>query len=392
MKIKEKGINSSRMPVYRDAGFELYDASTAAEAFSEESRHERDPGFYIYSRYRNPTVVAAENAIMELEEASWALLTQSGMAAVDVAVSVFQNGSSGRPWLFFNEIYGGTISFIDNVLKKRRGVDVRNFFPDDEKYDLSVFENLVAEVRPEFVYLEVVSNPMLIVTDARRVIETARKYGSRVIIDNTFATPQLWKPLEYGADIVIHSVTKYLSGHGNITGGVICGNDPELLKAALEYRKYTGHMMSPDDAYRLSTQIKTFGLRFRRQCENASRLALLLERNELTDRVWYPGLASHITHNEALALFGDRGFGGMITFSFKGSDRQEKQKRRDDFICRVSDRIKLIPSLGDPSTILLPVEPVWGEKYPEPGMIRLSVGFEDYGELERTVLKGLDIS
>ncbi len=392
MKIKRKEINSSRMPVYRDAGFELYDASTAAEAFRDESKNERDPGFYIYSRYRNPTVVAAEDSIMELEEASWALLTQSGMAAVDVAVSVFQNGLSGRPWLFFNEIYGGTISFIDNVLKKRRGVDVRNFFPDNEKFNLSHFEKLIDELRPEFVYLELISNPMLIVTDAQRVIETARKYGSRVIIDNTFATPLLWKPLEYGADLVIHSVTKYLSGHGNITGGVICGNDPELLKAALEYRKYTGHMMSPDDAYRLSTQVKTFGLRFRQQCENASRLALLLEKNDLTERVWYPGLASHVTHSEAVSLFGDKGFGGMITFGLNGSDRQEKQRRRDDFIMGVSERIKLIPSLGDPSTILLPVEPVWGEKYPEPGMIRLSVGFEDYGKLERTVLKGLDIS
>jgi cystathionine beta-lyase/cystathionine gamma-synthase len=122
MKMKGKEINSSRMPVYRDAGFELFDASTAAKAFSDEASHERDPRLYIYSRYRNPTVVAAENGIMELEEASWALLTQSGMSAVDVAVSIFQNGATGRPWLFFNEIYGGTISFIDNVLRKRRGM------------------------------------------------------------------------------------------------------------------------------------------------------------------------------------------------------------------------------------------------------------------------------
>jgi len=377
------------MPVYRDAGFELYDASTAAQAFSDETRNERDPGLYIYSRYRNPTVVEAENGIMELENASWALLTQSGMAAVDIAVSVFQYGIQGRPWLFFNEIYGGTISFIENVLKKRRGLDVRNFFPGNEKYDLSDFENLISELRPEFVYLEVISNPMLIVTDALKVIETAHRFGSKVIIDNTFATPRLWKPLEYGADLVIHSVTKYLSGHGNITGGVICGNDPALLKAALEYRKYTGHMMSPDDAYRLSTQIRTFGLRFGQQCANASRLAELLETNENIGKVWYPGLSSHATHREALSLFGDRGFGGMITFDFNGSDRSEKLARRDNFILSVSDRIKLIPSLGDPSTILLPVEAVWGDKYPEPGMIRLSVGFEDYQDLEKTILKGL---
>src|SRR5664279_1346077 len=123
--MKKKEVNSSRMPVYRDAGFELFDSKTTADAFRKETENIRVPEMYIYSRYRNPTVVSAEEEIMKLEGCDWALLTQSGMSAVDTALSVFQYGKATRPWLFFSEIYGGTISLIESVLKSRRGLDIR---------------------------------------------------------------------------------------------------------------------------------------------------------------------------------------------------------------------------------------------------------------------------
>ena len=148
-------------------------------------------------------------------------------------------------------------------------------------------------------------------------------------------------------------------------------------------------MMSPDDAYRLQTQIQSFELRFSRQCENAFRLAEYLKNISAIKEVWYPGLKSHNTHKVASKLFRGKGFGGMITFNFDGKDRDEKRNRRDKFISLVSDKIKLIPTLGDPHTILMPVEAVWGTKYPEPGMIRLSVGFEEYTELELTISSAL---
>lgn len=375
--MKRKEVNSARVPVFRDSGFELYDAQTTADAFRSETLNERDPDIYIYSRYRNPTVVAAEEEVMNLEGCKWALLTQSGMSAVDLAVSIFQRGSATKPWLFFSEIYGGTISFTESVLKKRRGIETVTFTPENEKYSIIDFEKLIKKVKPEFVYIEAIANPMLIVPDAEAIIDIAKKYGSRIIVDNTFATPQLWKPLETGADLVLHSVTKYFSGHGNISAGVLCGNDENLMKEAVEYRKFTGHMLSPDDAYRLSTQIKSFGLRFSRQCENASHIADLLCNNGKIGKVWYPGLKDHPTHNEAVKLFMGRGFGGMVTFEFAGSNDEQRKKRRDQFIKGVSSRIKLIPTLGDPHTILMPVEAVWGHKYPRPGMIRLSAGFEE---------------
>jgi cystathionine beta-lyase/cystathionine gamma-synthase len=389
--MKNKNVNSIRVPIYRDTGFELTDAGTTSKAFADETKNEHEPDLYIYSRYRNPTVVAAEKEIMRFEGSKWALLTESGMSAIDVAFSIFQNSRKVKPWLFFSEIYGGTISYAKNILQNRRGLDIHSFTPVNQKYDLRSFELFMKKLRPEIVYIEAISNPMLIVPDAEAIIAIARKHGAKIIVDNTFATPYLWKPLNSGAEIVIHSATKYFSGHGNLTAGVLCGNNSAIMKAAIEYRKFAGHMISADDAYRLHTQIQTLGLRFRQQCFNASMVAEVLKRSEKVGKVWYPGLKGHPTHKEALKLFGNKGFGGMVTFDLAGKSGAEKKRRRDRFIKAVSGSIKLIPTLGDPRTILMPVEAVWGAKYPEPGMIRLSAGFEDTNELISTIEKALKL-
>ena len=383
-------INSKRTPIYRDAGFNLKDSKNTKEIFTDELDHKRDPGKFIYSRYRNPTVVSAEQKLMELEEAEWALLTQSGMSAIETALSVYQKGESTGTWLFFSEIYGGTNSFIDHVLIERRGLDIKRFYPTRGAYNLIEFEKLLDEIKPELLYFEIVSNPMLMVSDAEDIILLAKNRSIKVIIDNTFSTPYLYKPLKAGADIVIHSATKYLSGHGNITAGVICGNDNKILRQAIEYRKLVGHMLSPDDAYRLESQVRSFKLRFKRQCDNAGSLAEILNNHPAVEKTLYPGLESHETHKVATKIFTNNAFGGMITFELAGSDDVEKGSRRDLFIKSVSKNIQLIPSLGDLETILLPVEPVWGEKYPLPGMIRLSVGIEELHHLEEVVLSALD--
>lgn len=387
--MKKISVNSSHTPLYREAGFNLGDSQTTREAFAEEIKHPHEPVSYIYSRYRNPTVVAVEKQIMSLEESKWALLVQTGMAAIDIAVSLFQKGKKTRPWLFFNEIYGGTNSFIDSVLIKRRGLDVHQFYAKDGMYDLAELENLLKTLQPEFLYFEAVSNPMLIVADVSKIMALAKKYEAKIIIDNTFGTPHLWKPLKDGATLVIHSVTKYLSGHGDISAGVICGNDPELLKEAIEYRKWAGHFLSPDDAHRLGDQLKTFSIRFLQHCKNAMEIARFLESHSMIEEVLYPGLKTHPTHQEAVNLFGDKGFGGMITFDIKGSNDEEKRNRCDAFIAKLENQIPLIPTLGEVDTILLPIEPVWGQKYPKPGMIRLSVGIEDSGELMAVIGEAL---
>lgn len=387
--MKKREINSARTPIYRDSGFELPTAGTTAGAFTEETMHEREPDLYIYSRYRNPTVVAAEEAVMAAEGSSWALLAQSGMAAIDIALSVFQEADRQSKWLFFSEIYGGTLSYISSVLERRRGLEINFFRPTGGKYDYMQLEKLLADIRPDLLYFETISNPLLIVAEGRRIIGLAKKQGARVIVDNTFATPLLWKPLDDGADMVIHSATKYLSGHGNLTAGVICGNETKLMQSAIEYRKFVGHMLSPDDAYRLQTQMASFELRFRQQCENASAVAVLLHSSAEVGRVLYPGLASHETHSAALELTGGRGYGAMVTFDMAVNTDEAKRERRDRFINAVWPEIRLIPTLGDNHTILMPVEAVWGAKYPEPGMIRMSMGFEETEKLMEIIRRGL---
>jgi len=385
-----KKINANHMPLYREAGFNLQNSKRTKEAFAAELNHAHEPDDYIYSRYRNPSVVATEKQIMELEGCQWALLVETGMAAIDVAVSVFQKGKETRPWLFFHEIYGGTNSFIDTVLIKRRNLDVHRFYANEGLYDFEELERMLKEIQPEFLYFEAVSNPMLIVADVNRIMSLAKQYDCKIIVDNTFGTPLLWKPLMDGADLVIHSATKYLSGHGNITAGVICGNDEELMKEAIEYRKWAGHFLSPDDAYRLGTQLKSFELRFQKHCDNAMELAAFLENHPNIEEVLYPGLESHPTRKEAVALFGDKGFGGMLTFDIKGVSDEDKREKCNRFIATLEDTIPLVPTLGEVDTILLPVEPVWGAKYPLPGVIRLSVGIENIDLLKSRISNALD--
>ncbi len=148
--MKKREINSARTPVYRDSGFELPTAGTTSGAFSAETLHEREPDLYIYSRYRNPTVVAAEEAIMAVEGSEWALLAQSGMAAIDIALSVFQEAGRKCNWLFFSEIYGGTLSYISSVLEKRRGLEVSFFRPSGNNYDYGLLESMLAEMKPDY--------------------------------------------------------------------------------------------------------------------------------------------------------------------------------------------------------------------------------------------------
>ena len=387
--MKKREINSARAPIYRDAGFELPTASTTSGAFAAETSNEREPDLYIYSRYRNPTVVAAEEAILKTEGSAWALLAESGMAAIDIALSVFQKAGGQNHFLFFSEIYGGTLSYINSILTGRRGVKVSFFNPTGDNYDYDLLERMLSETRPDILYFETISNPLLLVAEGRKVIALAKRSGARVIVDNTFATPLLWKPLDDGADMVIHSATKYMSGHGNLTAGVICGNDPLLMQNAIEYRKFAGHMLSPDDAYRLQTQLASLGLRFTRQCSNAAAVADILKASGKVSRVLYPGLETHETHAAARELTGGGGYGAIVTFDMKGDTPDEKRARRDRFIELVYPYIRLIPTLGDSSTILMPVESVWGAKYPEPGMIRMSLGFEDPEDIKSVILRGL---
>lgn len=388
--MRAKRVNSTRTPIYRDAGFLLGDIPTMKQAFADEHNHPHSPNSYIYSRYRNPNVVAAEEMIMEMENAQWSLLTQSGMAAIDVALSVFQTKENTGKWLFFTEIYGGTNSFIDKVLINRRGIDIIRFAPEGDDYSLEHYVNMLETHKPSVVFFEAISNPMLITVDGAEIIKLAKQHGAKVIVDNTFATPMLWQPLNDGADIVIHSATKYMAGHGNLSAGVVSGNDPELAKQAIEYRKWVGHMLSPDEAYRLEDMLKTFNLRFTQHCSNAFAIAQYLDSHTMIEKVLYPGLPSHPTHANAIKMLENKGYGAIVTFDIKGKDWAEKETRCKRFIEILAHQIPLVPTLGDADTILMPIEAVWGDKFPFPGMIRLSVGIEDVTKLISSIKSALE--
>ena len=383
-----KSQRTKRLPIYRNAGFLFDTIGEAADVFAQEEEYPQSADRFTYSRYGNPNVAETEEQLVEIEGAEWAILTASGMAAIDTALSVFQRGDKTGPWLFFSELYGGTNDYIENILKGRRGIDVERFHPveGEERYDLDRLEDLLDRVEPSLLYFEPVTNPLLIVSDGDRIIEMAKERGIAVIVDNTFATSRLWRPLEHGADIVVHSATKYLGGHGNLTAGVVCGNDSGIRKSAMLYRKYVGNTLSADDAYRLNTQTRTFPLRFATQCANASKLATAMSLHPAVERVRYPGLETHPTHGEAANTFEGRGFGAMINVDFKGG-----RAAAEAFVEAVSDTISYVPTLGDPTTIMLHVATVWGEgRFPYPGMVRVSVGFEPYERLESGVLQALD--
>ncbi len=384
----QKLISGSRSPIYRDVGFVFDSIEQSEKTFQAERNDPQSAEAFFYTRYANPNVIEAEHRLAELEESKWAVLASSGMSAIDIALSAFHKREETGTWLFFDAIYGGTKDYIGQVLEAKRGIHVEHFTTPSatERFDLQELANTLDRIQPTLLYFEPVSNPLLIVADGDEIIRLANARGITVIVDNTFATSALWRPLKRGADLVIHSVTKYLAGHGNITAGLVCGNDTELRKAAMTYRKLVGHILSPDDAYRLQTQLKTFALRVAKQCENAYKLAKILEAHDKVKNVRYPGLSSHPSHQEAAKIFGDRGFGAMVTFELTGG-----QAACDAFIANIADHVQYIPTLGDDTSILIHVPAVFGaDRFPYPGMIRFSVGFEPYEPLEEHVLQALE--
>ena len=191
-------INSSRTPIYRDASFYFNDIDQALKARQEETTYPQSSSDYIYTRYGNPTCVETEKKLASLEESEWAVLSSSGMSAIDIALSIFQEKDRKGTWLFFSELYGGTNDYIDEILVKRRGVEIQRFYPDNENesYDIIKFQELLINLKPDLIYFEPITNPLLIVIDGIEVIKAAKGIGSRIIVDNTFATPYLWHPLD----------------------------------------------------------------------------------------------------------------------------------------------------------------------------------------------------
>jgi cystathionine gamma-synthase len=262
---------------------------------------------HIYSRNSNPTVSSFEEKVKELEAAEASTSFATGMAAI--SNTLFTLLSPGDRVVSIRDSYGGTSKLFSEFLP-RFGIDVTLC---DTTSQVEVEE--AVETGCTLLYLESPTNPTLKLVDIAGLASAAHTVNATVVVDNTFATPINQNPLQLGADLVIHSATKYLGGHADALGGVVCG-DTRLVRSILHFREITGASLDPVAAYQLLRGMKTLHLRIERQCLNARRIAQYLENHNKVTMVYYPGLESHPQH--ALARKQMRGFGGMLSFELAG--------------------------------------------------------------------------
>ncbi len=286
----------------------VYLTSTYSYGTAEEGKARfagQNPG-YIYSRFANPTSSALEQKLAALEGADEAIVVASGMAAISSIVYALTQ--QGDEVAFIDPVYGGTDSFLRNTLV-RAGVTVTSYRSDDD---------FVANHSPNtrLVLWEPVTNPTLKVIDSRKIVGIAKQIGAITVCDNTFLTPYLFRPLELGIDLVMHSGTKYLCGHGDIIAGVIAGNGPLIQRVRTVALKHLGVPMGPQEAYLLQRGVKTLPLRMQAHCQNAAKVAAFLASHPKVAKVYFPGLPSHLGHQVVADTAS--GFGGMVALDLAG--------------------------------------------------------------------------
>jgi methionine-gamma-lyase len=343
-------------------------------ASSEEMKRwaEGKSSAYIYTRYANPTLAIAEKKIAALEGAEEAVVAASGTAAISAALlSVLQ---AGDEVIASRQLYGGSYRLLRDVFP-RFGIVVRHV-----ESDLAGIERL-AGPRTKALYVETPTNPTLRLVDLKKAVAFAQEWGLVSIVDNTFASPVLQKPLSLGFNMVVHSASKYLAGHSDVIAGAAAGNSVLMSKVRSNIIQIGGSM-DPEAAFLLIRGMKTLEIRVERQCRTAMAVAKFLEKHPKVARVHYPGLASHPDH--ALAKRQMRGFGAMMAFDHKGGLAGAK---------RFGNRIRvflLAASLGGVES--LAILPIYSSHYNmsaaellaagvSPGTVRVSIGLEDPEDL-----------
>ena len=259
---------------------------------------------YDYSRAGNPTRTALETCLASLESADHGLAFSSGLGATTTIMHLV---SPGERVVCVNDVYGGVYRMFSQVYEPK-GYDFT--FLSAQEIGTKLADHLDEKTR--IVWLESPTNPLLNVIDIRAAVDAAHAVGALVVVDNTFATPYLQRPLELGADIVVHSTTKYLGGHSDVIGGFAATNDPTIAERLRFLQKSLGAVPGPFDAWLVLRGVKTLAVRMRQHCENARRIAAFLDEHEAVERVLYPGLPDHPGHEIAARQMTD--FGGMISF------------------------------------------------------------------------------
>lgn len=368
-------------PIYQTSTFVFKNVEEGAKRFLGEEEG------YIYSRLSNPTLTVAEEKVAILENGEKALATSSGMGAISATLWTLLK--AGDHVLADKTLYGCTYAYISHGLTKF-GVEV-------DFVDMSDLEEVKIKLKDntKVIYLETPANPNLKIVDIQKISELSHNKNSniKVVVDNTFATPFCQKPLLLGADIVVHSATKYLNGHGDVIAGFVVGSQ-EMINdiRTVGLKDMTGAVLGPNEAFLIIRGLKTFEIRMQKHCENAMKVAEFLEQNEKVEKVYYSGLKTHVGYEVAVKQ--TQAFGGILAFEVKGGLEAGKK------LLNNLEMITIAVSLGDAETLIQHPASMTHSPYTKEerelagitdGLIRLSVGLENVEDiildLEKAFLK-----
>ena len=332
----------------------------------------KDKG-YDYTRASNPTRAVLENNLADLDGGKHGICFSSGMAAVDSIMKLFK---SGDHIVCSDDVYGGVSRLYNNLL-----VNYDLTFTYVNSSNPQEVEDAIQD-NTKLIWIETPTNPLLKVTDLDAVGKIARKHGILYGVDSTFSTPALLRPLEFGADITMHSTTKYLSGHNQIIGGVLITNDNELSEKFKFIQKTVGAVPSPFDCWLTLLGIKTLSLRMARHCENAQAIAEFLEAHSKVERVTYPGLPSHPQY--AIAKDQMDGFSGMISMELKGGIPAGISLMNGLELCSLAESLGAVETMITHPATMTHADVPKNERLARgltDGLVRLSVGIEDKADI-----------
>jgi cystathionine gamma-lyase len=372
MKLETKVIHAGQAPDPRTGAVmpPIYATSTYAQSSPGEHKG------YDYARTRNPTRDALQDCLAELESGHAAFAFSSGMAAIGTILELLEAGSH---IVAMHDLYGGSYRIFERV--RKHSANLQTTF-----VDLTEPKNLEKAIRPDtrMVWIETPTNPLLKLVDLEAIAAMARRHRLLAVCDNTFASPWIQRPLEFGCDIVVHSTTKYLNGHSDVIGGAaIIGNDQALKEKLAFLQNAVGGVPSPFDAFLTLRGIKTLAVRMERHCANALKIASFLEKHAKVERVYYPGLQSHAQHSLARRQMQGR-YGGMVTAVLKGGLPVSRRFLERCKLFTLAESLGGVESLIEHPAIMthasLP-EDVRADLGIDDGLVRLSVGIEDADDL-----------
>jgi len=351
--------------------------------FAKKNLDEIDKG-HVYSRTSNPTRDKLERKIASLENGNYGLAFASGMAAEQsVLMSLL---SKGDHILAFDDLYGGTKRLFDKVMTK--------FGLEFDYVDATDLNNINENIKEntELIWLESPTNPLMKLSDIEKISKIAHENDVKVVVDNTFATPYFQKPLELRADVVVHSLTKYLGGHSDVVGGAVVTNDCEVYEKVKFNQNAVGAILSPFDSWLVMRGLKSLKPRMKTHEKNAKKLAIYLEKHPKVREVYYPGLESHPQHG--LARKQMKGFGGMLSFDIEGGLNDAKKFVENLDIFHLAESLGGVESLAEIPAVMTHAS-LSDEERRRVGitgsLIRLSVGIEEFNDLKNDLEKSFEM-